>query len=452
MEESEVKQITERLEQEKETYNQIAARLADHYDALYYIDLETDHFIEFSTSGSYRDMKVPVKGEDFFAETRENIAKYVHPDDRDKVIDIHRKDVILKNMETRFSYSVKYRWEINGAVKYIRNKMILSDDRRHLIVCLENIDDEVRAEQMLEESRRRSDICGQIAMSLAEQYDTIYYVELVNGTFAEFIADEDGGGFEIREDDGDFFETAAVNIDKSIHPEDRDRVKKVIDRDFLKTVLGGRKQFSINYRLIVDGREQYSRLTITWSVDKSHLIMAAKNVDHEIRKENDNEAALKSANEMARRDELTGVSNANAYKELEDAFQSNIDKGLNVPFAIIVCDLNDLKSINDTQGHNTGNDYLRESVSLISEHFPESPVFRVGGDEFTVVLTGREYDNREELFKGLRKHILDNIATKEGPVIATGLAVYDSRTHRKFSDVFGSADKNMYENKKNLKA
>ncbi len=56
-----------------------------------------------------------------------------------------------------------------------------------------------------------------------------------------------------------------------------------------------------------------------------------------------------------------------------------------------VCDSNNLKQINDTRGHATGDEYIRASARLLCDIFVHSPVFRVGGDEFIVFLRGNVF-------------------------------------------------------------
>ena len=95
---------------------------------------------------------------------------------------------------------------------------------------------------------------------------------------------------------------------------------------------------------------------------------------------------------------------------------------------------------------------LRRACRMICETFPHSQVYRIGGDEFVVYLTGEEYEIREELLENLRRESYANGRSRSGPVIATGLAVYEAASDAKFSDVFKRADLDMYVNKKVLKS
>ena len=60
-------------------------------------------------------------------------------------------------------------------------------------------------------------------------------------------------------------------------------------------------------------------------------------------------------------------------------------------FAAVLFDINNLKLVNDTQGHNAGDTYIRKATHIICQYFSHSQVFRIGGDEFAVVLEGQDF-------------------------------------------------------------
>lgn len=113
--------------------------------------------------------------------------------------------------------------------------------------------------------------------------------------------------------------------------------------------------------------------------------------------------------------------------------------------------MNGLKQINDTLGHKAGDDHIREASKLICDIFKHSPVFRIGGDEFTVILRGSDYDDREALCKTLSEQIEKNNETG-GVVIACGISEFIPGSDKAVSAVFERADELMYANKKQLKA
>ena len=198
------------------------------------------------------------------------------------------------------------------------------------------------------------------------------------------------------------------------------------------------------------GRSQYTRMTVTYSSDHSHFIICVENREEDVRREKEHLAALSTANEMARRDELTGTKNKTAYHEMEKELQK-LTKAGGDPFGIVVCDINGLKHINDTEGHKAGDDYIKAACRLVCRIFHHSPVYRIGGDEFVAVLRGQDFANRESLVSGLRRRVEENIRIGEGPVIASGLAEFQPYSDRSVEDVFNRADNHMYEEKARLK-
>ena len=60
------RQKAEKFEQEREIYNQIAESLAGHFDALYYVDIDTNEYFEYSSTDTYKNLNIPTKGNDFF--------------------------------------------------------------------------------------------------------------------------------------------------------------------------------------------------------------------------------------------------------------------------------------------------------------------------------------------------------------------------------------------------
>ena len=107
--------------------------------------------------------------------------------------------------------------------------------------------------------------------------------------------------------------------------------------------------------------------------------------------------------ELMRRDPLTNVNNRTAYEDKEKYLQSLINSDSETKFAIAMFDVNNLKLVNDSDGHDAGDAYLVRACHLICDIFKHSPVFRIGGDEFVAVLTGDDYENRFNLKDQLSK-------------------------------------------------
>ena len=441
-----------KIRKEREIFNQIALSLAEHYDTLYYVDLETEDYFEVYSTDVYKELQVPIVGSDFFANSRKNIKAFIHPDDYERMIAILTKEQTLKTLQENSVLEMTYRLRLDGEYVYCRYSAIWASDRKHVIVGVENVNSRVLMEEALRESRRQNVTYGQIAESLAAHYDVIYYVNSVDSSYVGFTTNSIYGNLEIQEKGKEFFADVKRNVVQVVHPQDQERITAFLTDDNLISVLENRKLFSTEYRLLIEGQTQYTRMTVMWSSDHVHLIIGVENINKEVEQRRTQEQALNQANELARCDELTGTKNKNAYHELELSVQSNLDKGIDYsPFALLVCDINNLKVVNDTLGHKAGDEYIRAACKMICVVFSHSPVYRIGGDEFVVFLRGSDYENREVLLHQLRMQVLENLKTPNKPVLASGLAIYNPETDTKFSQVFERADGMMYEDKIHLK-
>ena len=154
---------------------------------------------------------------------------------------------------------------------------------------------------------------------------------------------------------------------------------------------------------------------------------------------------------QAYRDGLTGVKSRLAYFETEKALDEKLKQEELPDFGVVVCDVNGLKKINDSLGHKAGDEHIIKACRMICEVFDHSPVYRVGGDEFAVILTGRDYENREELMRELHRISYAHIATND-VTVSGGLSVYIPSQDHSVREIFERADLAMYEEKTLLRS
>ena len=156
------------------------------------------------------------------------------------------------------------------------------------------------------------------------------------------------------------------------------------------------------------------------------------------------------ARTIAYTDPLTGVKSKHAFAVEEDRMEEQIRGGEAEEFGVVICDVNGLKRINDTLGHKAGDEYIRSACSLLCKAYKHSPVFRIGGDEFAVLLKGQDYAARSDILRETNALIEENIGIGKA-VISLGMAVYEPGNDQSFHEVFKRADGRMYERKTELK-
>ncbi|MBQ9347167.1 MAG: GGDEF domain-containing protein [Oscillibacter sp.] len=165
------------------------------------------------------------------------------------------------------------------------------------------------------------------------------------------------------------------------------------------------------------------------------------------------EKEVEGMTRMAYSDALTHVKNKAACDEKMSALTCAVNTSP-PEYAILMVDLNCLKRINDTYGHEKGDEYIIGASQIVSGVFKHSPVYRVGGDEFVVVLQGEDYLNRETLFQSMRERFREaeedeTRAPWRRYSAAAGMAV--SAPGEDASLVLKRADQNMYRDKKESK-
>lgn len=168
-------------------------------------------------------------------------------------------------------------------------------------------------------------------------------------------------------------------------------------------------------------------------------------------------SAQEKANNMtmlAYKDALTHVGSKIAYDNAARALAKDVADNSISEFGIVMIDLNNLKVINDSYGHANGNTYISGACHIICTIFRHSPVFRIGGDEFIVILKGDDYAVRQKLVDQARQKFFEteNDNSKEPwerYSVAIGIAEY--KAGDTIENVFTRADEDMYQNKQNMK-
>lgn len=169
-----------------------------------------------------------------------------------------------------------------------------------------------------------------------------------------------------------------------------------------------------------------------------------------LKQQGDDLVAMKN---LAYVDSLTNVKNKLAYDDTVEYINEKIRNGT-AEFAVIMCDLNYLKHINDNLGHMAGDEAIQKTASILCKAFPLSTVFRIGGDEFAVIPTGLDYSRIDEKLDALKtmlesqRNISDNYLERIS--LAFGCAVFERGKDTSYQEVFERADKIMYEEKKKI--
>ena len=157
---------------------------------------------------------------------------------------------------------------------------------------------------------------------------------------------------------------------------------------------------------------------------------------------------------LAYTDSLTGLGNKNSYSECVDNINKQINSKEDLDFAVVVIDINDLKIVNDSYGHEYGDILIQNAASVLKKVWRKDS-YRIGGDEFAVVLKNADNENLKKDIMILESEIetfrKQNTREEFYLQMAIGMTVYNPETDGEYMDVFRRADSAMYEDKKRKK-
>ena len=196
--------------------------------------------------------------------------------------------------------------------------------------------------------------------------------------------------------------------------------------------------------------------TIGISFIHSFIVMAEKDkyrksLEDILERELKQKEELDVANTKINIDSLTGANSKYSYIEMEERIDKLIAQKQIEKFSVVVFDINGLKKINDTKGHDFGDIYIKDCYNLMKECFSNEQIYRFGGDEFVTILENDDYDNRIELVNIFNDKVNANLNT-ELPIVALGISDFELGVDNTYRAVFTRADEKMYIRKKFLKA
>ncbi|WP_174803173.1 GGDEF domain-containing protein [Martelella limonii] len=165
------------------------------------------------------------------------------------------------------------------------------------------------------------------------------------------------------------------------------------------------------------------------------------------------ENLLYEAENIARRDELTGISNRRDFMK-QIARVHAFCESENVPYGVLIFDIDRFKSWNDTYGHATGDEALLHFTRTILGQLDDSQLLaRTGGDEFCLLLPGKAEKHLSEIAEAMVVTVRNQPLSIDGQpltmTISVGGAVYMPGSQEDYNDILAKADSALYRSKNN---
>ena len=425
--------------------------LSSEYSSVYYVDLSENSFEIYKQNNKYvsaliADDNSSLSYTDAF---RKCVEEIVYEPDQSAMMKAGSIYNILAVLKEHPSFSTIYRAKKNNGASYCEMKIArVGNDPMPTHVVIGFADNSAEKAREIEKEKNIS-----VILQLTNNFEAVFDVDIRSGRFTCYSESDIFAGksfFKYIESD-DLFQGIADAADRIAYVDDRPLLKTCLTREYLQNTLKTNAAFTMDVRLLIHGIPTWYQIKVVMdeSSNGQKLIIGIFNIEEQRQKEYSQITKLEKLTREAQYDALTGIRNKNAYMLFETEMNRTMQKSAE-GLAVALFDINDLKTVNDQLGHMEGDRLIRKVAGIICEVFQHSPVFRVGGDEFAVILSGRDFEQRNVLIDSIYRTSLDNIGTCE-PVIACGISDRNEND-RCLADVFARADEEMYRNKNYLKS
>ena len=339
---------------------------------------------------------------------------------------------------------------MDGEPVYVHMKIVrIKMKGNSIIIGVSNINTQMKEQEAMERVKEENLTYSRLSV-LAENFISIFVVNPETDHYIRCASNHELDEYTIGMEGEDFFGRFVESRKKFIYLEDLDYALSQLTRENIFKSIEDNGVFMVNYRIFINNEIRYCKIKAAFAEEKGgrQLIVGISDITDEVLHEQEVEQKLIRARNEANVDVLTGVKNKHAYDNMEKQINKMIKDGAAPEFALVVLDINGLKAVNDTFGHQAGDEFIKKGCSIICDVFRHCPVFRVGGDEFVVVIQGRSYKHVDKIMQFWEKTIQESI-DNNSVVIAAGMARFTD--DKEVKNVFAKADALMYENKKALK-
>ena len=237
-----------------ETYANIARALATDYFHLFYVNLETEEFIEYSSNVGEDEISTERHGEKFFSKSREKALTVLHKDDRDLFIKSFTRENVLSQIDKNGTFTLIYRLLKFDVPYYVNLKAVrLKNDKKHLFVGVSNIDSQVKQKKIVEQAKQNQ-LAFTRLMALFGDYICVYVINLKDNSYIQYQATAEFEEIGVQTEGEDFFKDTQINAEKAVVPEDRELFKLRHTKEVILDSIRKEGVFTSHHRLMISGK------------------------------------------------------------------------------------------------------------------------------------------------------------------------------------------------------
>lgn len=361
-----------------------------------------------------------------FEPSYEEFLNTIHPDDRDLVNDAYTKSLINKE-----SYSIEHRLLLNdGRIKWVKEECETDFDKDgNPLISVGIVTDITKEVEFLHQIQKSEYTLNSIINATD---DLIFFKDKdfnylgCNEAFLKFV--------------GRSKEEMIGHNDFELFSEDMASLFREMDIKMLE-----KNKISSNYEWITyPNGEKYYMLVKKIPFFYNQTDIGVLGIARDITELHLSQQKIK---EQSYIDELTKLHNRKSYNERIEELIS-LKKRYETPFSIIMYDIDNFKSINDTYGHKVGDNVLIKMSELIRSLLRESDyIFRIGGEEFIILLTETNLESAIAVSTKICKSVEENLMHITNNPITISIGLSEVNESDSEDTIFKRVDELLYKSK-----
>ena len=234
------------------TYADIARALASDYYNIYYVDLDTEHFIEYSSQTGSEEIAEERHGENFFESSRNATMVRIYEDDREMFLKGFTKENVTATLDKQGVYTATYRLVDSGKPMYASMKCTRMPGSNHIIIGISIVDAQMKQKEQYEQLQKERDAMVRV-MALSEGYLSLFTIDPVSGGYTEYSSSDTFDSLGVAKAGDDFFRQAIIDSEKFFHPDDVPVFAKTFTKNNIMSDIREKGSFKAHYRLMING-------------------------------------------------------------------------------------------------------------------------------------------------------------------------------------------------------
>ena len=244
------------------TYASIARALAGDYYNIYYVDLGTEKFIEYSSQVGRDELAMERHGEGFFDSARRDTMTRIYERDREQFLARFTKENVIRELDEQGVFTATYRLLDSGEPVYVNMKISrLHADANQIIVGISSVDSQMRQKELFSRVEHERDVLKSVAV-LSGNYMSVYSVDVETGGFVEYNATSDYESLGIAKQGENFFQQARENGKRVVCPDDLPKYLEQLTEENVMREIQENGAFNMQYRLLINGEQRPVSLRI----------------------------------------------------------------------------------------------------------------------------------------------------------------------------------------------